>query len=53
MKIGDVVMLKSGGPQMTILRSADRGEWVCTWWVEKEGEFKVGVFPESTLDLDQ
>lgn len=36
MKIGDVVMLKSGGPEMTI-QSIDSEDHVVCYWFEVEG----------------
>jgi uncharacterized protein YodC (DUF2158 family) len=33
-KIGQAVILKSGGPTMTVARQSPHGDelWVCTWW---------------------
>ncbi len=50
-KIGDVVMLKSGGPKMTIsnegdLGSAGRGA-LCQWFVE--GDIKERVFKYDSI----
>jgi uncharacterized protein YodC (DUF2158 family) len=50
MNIGDIVQLKSGGPDMTVERMdtvLDRTEVDCTWMAE--GELKEGRFNEKTL----
>ena len=54
MKIGDVVKLKSGGPEMTVLEdyaneSAQR--WQCAWFVAAAGKFELAVFPQAGLEL--
>lgn len=33
-KVGDVVMLNSGGPHMTIIKVEDRGAWLM--WVDHQ-----------------
>lgn len=52
-EVGDVVMLKSGGPSMTItnIRQNDQTTVVpyhCVWFVG--GEVKEGNFPGAALD---
>ena len=54
-KIGDIVQLKSGGPEMTITgrdRNAMSGEskthWSTTWF--KGHEQQYGTFHEDTLE---
>jgi len=47
-KIGDIVRLKSGGPDMTVEAQSElTGELVCAWF---EGARKVrGAFPPQSL----
>jgi uncharacterized protein YodC (DUF2158 family) len=49
-KIGDVVQLKSGGPEMTItgIDSSD-GTIGCTWFPSEESEPKKANFPPAAL----
>jgi uncharacterized protein YodC (DUF2158 family) len=52
LKIGDLVELKSGGPDMTVLRVDTEYHVVdCLWWCESSEEFKEYRFPADTLDL--
>jgi uncharacterized protein YodC (DUF2158 family) len=44
----DIVMLRSGGPDMVAHAKDDEDNWVCTWLDEK-GIYDVGAFPSSTL----
>jgi uncharacterized protein YodC (DUF2158 family) len=50
LKTGDIVRLKSGGPDMTLQReSAERpGRWICTWFVNDE-DLREGYFDLETL----
>jgi uncharacterized protein YodC (DUF2158 family) len=48
--IGDVVMLKSGGPAMTVL-VREYENWVCQWFDHKKGEHMTDAFPETSLQL--
>lgn len=49
-KIGDVVNLKSGGPDMTISDFKDYGVGViCQWFMS--GELRRGVFNPDELSL--
>ena len=50
MQAGDIVRLKSGGPAMTVERSADRGSWVCVWWVQKDESYASRTFTEAVLE---
>ena len=45
---GDVVQLKSGGPEMTALRKTEFGEWLCCWFAG--AELKEMLFPATALD---
>lgn len=47
-KPGDVVMLKSGGPKMTVsAKTAGGTSWICQWFVG--GEIKESVIPDAAL----
>lgn len=51
LKIGDVVRLKSGGPDMTISApGADSRIWSCCWFGDGE-KLQVGFFPTAILVL--
>ncbi|KTC81761.1 YodC family protein [Legionella brunensis] len=41
-KVGDVVILKSGGPKMTVVSVEAENELRCTWFVN--GEIKEDFF---------
>ncbi len=45
--IGDVVQLKSGGPQMVVYRTP--GEFVDTNWMNASGHLQRGSFVAGTL----
>ena len=45
---GDVVMLKSGGPTMTVDGHTDDGRAICVWF--EKTERKDGLFGEETLE---
>jgi len=47
-KPGDVVMLNSGGPAMTVLRPYEDGAWLCGWWTDAK-TFESESFPEPAL----
>ena len=51
-QIGDVVRLKSGGPEMTIMSSHAKvnGDWVCRWF-DFRGSESFDHFHPSTIDL--
>lgn len=47
-KAGDVVVLKSGGPRMTVQGEGDfEGQVLCQWF--DKGEVKTGSFPAASL----
>ena len=46
--IGDVVLLKSGGPVMTIDNDNGDGTYWCQWF-DKNGELKGASFKGETL----
>lgn len=48
-KIGDVVQLNSGGPEMTVSISHINGT-ICMWFTKKH-KLKSGTFDPDTLDL--
>ncbi|WP_203293885.1 YodC family protein [Luteirhabdus pelagi] len=60
-KIGDVVILKSGGPSMTITSDKTgtdfhkgkvwNGRYDCKWF--DGDEMKQGRFPQDALELDE
>ncbi|WP_186206861.1 YodC family protein [Burkholderia gladioli] len=47
LKIGDIVKLKSGGPDMTIHEIASDGEYQCQWFAGKKLE--SGWFKSEAL----
>ncbi len=47
--IGDIVKLKSGGPEMTVQRNVSNGHYRCQWFAGKKLE--SGSFPISSLVL--
>jgi uncharacterized protein YodC (DUF2158 family) len=47
-KIGDTVMLNSGGPAMTVEQTPDP-KCVCTVWITESGERRNGSFNSSML----
>lgn len=53
-KVGDVVRLKSGGPDMTVLGSVYQPGLYpvrCTWHSLSEDRYRCGDFPEEALML--
>ena len=48
-KIGDVVVLKSGGPQMTVTGSSEGDRALCSWFID--GAQSKGAFHEDALEL--
>ena len=50
-KTGDIVKLKSGGPEMTIKAPAsqNKANFYCQWFAGKKLE--QGNFPSNSLDL--
>jgi uncharacterized protein YodC (DUF2158 family) len=47
-KVGDIVRLKSGGPEMTVKDTDSAGEYECQWFAGKKLE--SGWFPGESLD---
>lgn len=48
--IGDVVMLKSGGPALTITEVSPEGITV-VWYADSEDNFRTTLLPPETLIL--
>jgi uncharacterized protein YodC (DUF2158 family) len=52
-KIGDVVRLRSGGPDMTVISKRDHEEFVCGWFTSNETgayfDYSTAPFVSSTL----
>lgn len=52
-KVGDVVQLKSGGPNMTVTKTGDdlleNPEYVCKWFGGRKLEH--GLFPQDSLEM--
>lgn len=51
-KVGDEVLLKSGGPVMTVVGlnwNKQPGRIKCQWWSSKEDIYKIGFFTEEVL----
>lgn len=47
LKAGDVVVLKSGGPLMTIGQVKEKEYW-CIWFIKEE--LKAGYFPFDSIE---
>jgi len=47
---GDIVKLKSGGPDMTVCGEDDYGTFICQWFVEKN-QPQSGHYGAEMLDL--
>jgi uncharacterized protein YodC (DUF2158 family) len=50
-KVGDIVKLKSGGPEMTVEKpfTHDGIAYRCQWFAGKKME--SGIFPEDSLEI--
>ncbi len=48
-KVGDIVELKSGGPEMTVNGFAANGKCVCSWFAA--GEARTEQFFPDALEL--
>lgn len=46
--IGDVVMLKSGGPALTVSEIAEAGI-TCVWYADAEENFRSTILPADCL----
>lgn len=52
---GNLVRLKSGGPQMTFVTYFDqygKEKCQCRWWDDKKKAFQTETFTEAELDID-
>lgn len=49
LKIGDVVILKSGSPKMTVMHYESNGSVKCTWFYDGTSTFNVNTFWEESL----
>ena len=47
-EVGTVVMLKSGGPSLTVTKIEKTGVTV-TWYAEKAEEFRTAVLPAGVI----
>lgn len=50
-KIGDVVELKSGGPDMTVNNIDKNGQIYCQWFAGEHDKAREGYFPSGSLQL--
>lgn len=48
-KVGDVVQMKSGGPQMTVVECNDSGYVVCEWFSRKSQNMERREFVSASL----
>ena len=55
LKIGDVVMLKSRGPKMTVTGLTDKtGQVTCSWFTDDKSEkLSVAKFLPDALEISQ
>lgn len=51
-KVGDVVKLKSGGPQMTVSETNDAEMLECTWF-DSSNELKTAFFKAEVVKEDK
>jgi uncharacterized protein YodC (DUF2158 family) len=49
-KIGDVVELRSGGPEMTVIGEQAPNLIMCTWF-DKNDESRSQAFPKEALEM--
>jgi uncharacterized protein YodC (DUF2158 family) len=49
-KLGDVVRLKSGGPDMTVSEVTKDGYVVAMWYVEQVADYHTGDFEPEMLE---
>lgn len=49
--IGDVVVLKSGGPAMTITHVSNEGRVSCAWFEKTTADYKYVKFAAELLKL--
>lgn len=48
LKKGDIVVLKSNGPVMTVKHKMSDGTWACSWF-DSKNELQEGYFTEEQL----
>lgn len=48
-EVGDIVVLRSGGPDMTVSAIDDSGQVRC-WWVDGDGMTHESVFEPECLE---
>jgi uncharacterized protein YodC (DUF2158 family) len=55
-RVGDVVMLKSGGPRMTTTYvgpvAFSEGDWVVCQWFDEYGELRQDIFEPERVRLE-
>ena len=51
-RLGEVVRLRSGGPQMTVTTVGPAGRCTCTWFDGQGGAMQIGDFPVVALTPD-
>ncbi|RDI13206.1 YodC family protein [Flavobacterium sp. AG291] len=58
-KIGDVVVLKSGGPKMTVAKDYNNGNYHTNWftsgtlkWNDFEGQTLTKVYQDDKIEID-
>ncbi|MBF4354736.1 DUF2158 domain-containing protein, partial [Vibrio anguillarum] len=47
--VGDTVILKSGGPAMTVIGYNYDDHLICNWF-DKNQELKNGIFPQHSVE---
>jgi uncharacterized protein YodC (DUF2158 family) len=52
-KLGDVVILKSGGPQMTVTKMIGRDSAQCEWFDDRKPLHGICYTPEEIRSRDQ
>lgn len=50
LKVGNTVVLKSGGPVMTIINFCDDGKAICTWYEPHEEPYQTAYIPTECLE---
>ncbi|WP_430827283.1 DUF2158 domain-containing protein [Chryseobacterium indologenes] len=50
LKKGDLVVLKSNGPLMTVKHKMADGTWLCSWF-DSKNELQEGYFSEEQLNI--
>ena len=52
LKVGDVVQLRSGGPEMTVINDDVPGMIKCEWFSALNNSYRFEVFPTESLMKD-